>query len=200
MKTTLLQILILLTLLNAGCDPGVSSIDTINDDGKQVMGLDYRDFDQAASKLVQSLIGSGALKKSDNSRYVVATGRIVNDTMQRIDTSQLMSKIEIEMLNSRQAVMTSAVGADTDALIYETRELRNSEEFDQSTVVKKRTLIAPELSISGKILQRNVKYDKNLQQVEYYFQLKLSDIKAGLVLWQGEEIIGKRGSKKSVSW
>jgi len=200
MKTKLLQILILMTLLNAGCEPKTTSIDTINDAGKPVMGLDYRDFDQAASKLVQSLISSGALKKADNSRYVVATGRVVNDTMQRIDTSQLMSKIEIEMLNSGQAVMTSAVGANTDAMVYETRELRNSEEFDPDTVVKRKTLIAPELSISGKILQRNVKYDKKTQQVEYYFQLKLSDIKAGLVLWQGEEIVGKRGSKKSVSW
>ncbi|MHC4213664.1 MAG: penicillin-binding protein activator LpoB [Planctomycetota bacterium] len=200
MKTTLLQILFVLALLFTGCETEVSNIDMRNDDGKQVMALDYRDFDQAASKLVQSLISSGALKKADNSRYVVATGRIINDTMQRIDTSQLMSKIEIEMLRSGQAVMTSAVGANTDAMVYETRELRNSEEFNPDTVVKKRTLIAPELSVSGKILQRNIKYGKNLQQVEYYFQLKLSDIKAGLVLWQDEEIIGKRGDKKSVSW
>ncbi len=172
----------------------------MHDEGKQVMALDYRDFDLAASTLIQSLLASGALKKSDNSRYVVATGRIVNDTMQRIDTSQLMAKIEIEMLRSGQAVMTSAVGADTDALVYEVRELRNSEEFDPDTVVKRKTLIAPELSISGKILQRNIKYDKKTQQVEYYFQLKISSIKSGLVFWQDEVIVGKRGSKKSVSW
>jgi uncharacterized protein (TIGR02722 family) len=200
MKTKLLQILILLTLLNAGCEPKTTSIDTINDEGKPVMGLDYRDFDQAASKLVQSLLASGALKKADNSRYVVATGRVINDTMQRIDTSQLMAKIEIEMLNSGQAVMTSAVGAGTDALVHDARDLRNSEEFDPDTVAKRKTLIAPELSVSGKILQRNIKYDKNIQQVEYYFQLQLSDVKSGLRLWQGEEIVGKRGSKKSVSW
>ena len=200
MKTKLLQILILLTLLNAGCEQKTTSIDIMHDEGKQVMALDYRDFDLAASTLIQSLLASGALKKSDNSRYVVATGRIVNDTMQRIDTSQLMAKIEIEMLRSGQAVMTSAVGADTDALVYEVRELRNSEEFDPDTVVKRKTLIAPELSISGKILQRNIKYDKKTQQVEYYFQLKISSIKSGLVFWQDEVIVGKRGSKKSVSW
>lgn len=200
MKTTLLQILLVLTLLNIGCESKVSSIDPMHDEGKQVMALDYRDFDQAASTLVQSLLASGALKKADNSRYVVVTGRVVNDTMQRIDTGQLMVKIEIEMLNSGQAVMTSAVGARTDEMIHDARKLRDSEEFDPDTVAKTKTLIAPELSVSGKILQRNIKYGRKQQQVEYYFQLKLSDIKSGLVLWQDEVFVGKRGSNKSVSW
>jgi uncharacterized protein (TIGR02722 family) len=146
------------------------------------------------------LIGSGALKKEGGGRYVVATGRIVNDTTQRIDTDQLMVKIETEMLNSGQAVMTSAVGSGADAMIHETRELRDSEEFDDSTVVERKTLIAPELSISGKIFQRNIRYDRSKQQVEYYFQLKLSDIKSGLRFWQDEVPIAKRGSNKSVSW
>ena len=63
-----------------------------------------------------------------------------------------------------------------------------------------KTLIAPELSISGKIFQRNIRYDRNRQQVEYYFQLKLSDVKSGLRFWQDEVVVGKRGSDKSVSW
>jgi uncharacterized protein (TIGR02722 family) len=200
MKTTLLQILFVLALLITGCESEVTSIDTMHDEGKQVMALDFRDFDQAASTLVQSLLASGALKKADGSRYVVATGRVLNDTMQRIDTDQLMSKIEIEMLNSGQAVMTSAVGTGTDAMVHDARQLRNSEEFDPNTVAKRKTLIAPELSVSGKILQRNIKYGRNQQQVEYYFQLKLSDVKTGLRFWQDEVIVGKRGSDKSVSW
>ena len=75
------------------------------------MALDYRDFDQAASKMVQSMLSSGALKKKDGGRYVVATSRIVNDTMQRIDIDQLMVKIQQELLNSGQVIMTAAIGA-----------------------------------------------------------------------------------------
>ena len=56
------------------------------------MQLDYRDFDRAASQMVQSLIKSGSLKKEAGGKYVVATGRIVNDTMQRIDTDQLWQR------------------------------------------------------------------------------------------------------------
>ena len=141
--------------------------------------------------MIQSLLGSGALKKDGGGRYVVTIGRIINDTMQRIDTDQLMAKIETEMLNSGQAVVTSTVDSSTNEMIYETRELRDSEEFDDSTVTARKTLIAPELSISGKIFQRTIRYDKNEQQVEYYFQLKLSDVSSGLRTWQDEVVVGE---------
>jgi len=201
MKSRILHIVLLLSIFLAGCGgPKTTNIDIVNDDGKSVLALDYRDFDKAASEMIQSMVSSGALKKQGGGRYVVATGRITNDTMQRIDTDQLMAKIEEEMLNSGQAVMTSAIGSGTDKLIHETRELRDSEEFDKSTIAKRNTLIAPDLTISGKIFQRNLAYDKKRQQVEYYFQLKLSDATSGLRYWQKESLIGKRGSNKSVAW
>ncbi len=201
MKTKILQIVaVAVFILASGCGEETTTIDVMHDEGGAVMALDYRDFDQAASQMVQSLISSGALKKEGGGRYVVATGRIVNDTMQRIDTSQLMSKIETEMLNSRQAVMTSAVGSEVDQLVHESRELRDSEEFDPNSVAQRRTLQAPDLSISGKIFQRNIRINRNRQQVEYYFQLMLTDVKSGLRFWQDEVIVGKRGSSKSVSW
>lgn len=201
MKAVKLYLIVVLCALGAGCSSNeVSNIDTMNDEGKAVMALDYRDFDQAASKMVQSMLSSGALKKPDGGRYVVATGRITNDTMQRIDTDQLMVKIETEMLNSGQAVMTSAVGPGADKMLQESRQLRDSEEFDPNTTAARKTLIAPDLTIAGKIFQRNIKYDRNKQQVEYYFQLMLSDVKTGLRFWQDEVLVGKRGSNKSVSW
>lgn len=200
MNSRIILISALMSICVAGCGPKTTNIDTRNDDGKAVMELDYRDWDQAASQMVQSLIASGALKKQGGGRYVVATGRIVNDTMQRIDTNQLMAKIEEELMNSGQVVMTSAIGSESDALIHQTRELRDSEEFDQDTIAKRGTLIAPELTISGKIFQKNLRYDRKRQQVEYYFQLKLSDVSSGLRYWQKESVIGKRGSNKSVPW
>lgn len=204
MKTAVFQIIAIGVILLAGCAPQTSYIDTMHDDGKPVMALDYRDFDQAASEMVQSMLGSGALKKQDGSRYVMATGRIVNDTMQRIDTDQLMAKVEQELLNSGQVVMSSAVGSKVDQTTYDIRrDIKDSdvgEEFDQDTLPAKGTLVAPHLSVSGKIFQRNIGYDKKTQQVEYYFQLRVSEIASGLVIWQNETLIGKRGSNKSVAW
>jgi hypothetical protein len=202
MKARPLQIITVIGIVISGCATETTNIDVMHDEGKPVMALDYRDFDQAASAMIQSMLGSGALKKPGGGRYVVATGRVVNDTMQRIDTDQLMAKIEEELLNSGQVVMTSAVSGKgaPDQLVHDTRKLRDSEEFDQSTIGTKGTLIAPELSVSGKIFQRNLRYDNNRQQVEYYFQLMVTDLKSGLRFWQKETIIGKRGSNQSVSW
>jgi penicillin-binding protein activator len=203
MKTAIFQIVALIGILTAGCEQ-TSYIDTMHDTGKPVMALDYRDFDQAASEMVQSMLGSGALKKADGSRYVMATGRIVNDTMQRIDTDQLMAKVEQELLNSGQVVMTSAVGSKIDQTTYDIRkDIKDSDiedEFDQNTLPGKGTLISPHLSVSGKIFQRNVRYGNDRQQVEYYFQLRVTEIASGLVIWQNETLIGKRGSNKSVAW
>jgi uncharacterized protein (TIGR02722 family) len=191
-----------LAMLVAGCESIPQNIDMQNDDGHAVMGLDYRDFELAANDLVQSLLSSGTLRKDNGGRYVVTTSTIVNDTMQRIDTDQLLAKIEESLMNSGQVVMTSAIGAGdgTDEMVYQVRDLRNSDEFNQNTVVNKGQLVAPELSISGKILQRDIRYERNKTQVEYCFQLKVTNLSNGLRFWQKEKVIGKRGSSKSVSW
>ena len=113
-----------------------------------------------------------------------------------------MAKVEEELLNSGKVVMTSAVGKG-DKMVYDVRELQKSgqaDEFNQQTMPAKGQIVLPELSISGKILQKNIKYDNNTQQVEYYFQLMVTDIASGLRVWQKETILGKRGSNKSVSW
>ena len=206
MKTKIILTVCFVGVLFAiGCAPKTTNIDMANDEGKPVLALDYRDFDRAASQLVQSMLNSGALAKKDGGRYVMSTGRILNDTMQRIDTDQLMAKIEEDLLNSGQVVMTSAVGTEKsrDDMIYEVRELRDSEtgeEFEKETMAGKGTLIAPDLNISGKILQRNISYDKKTQQIEYYFQLKITDLTTGLRFWQKETVVGKRGSNKTPAW
>jgi len=188
--------------LMTGCAPKTERIDMNNDKGAQVMGLDYRDFDEAASKAVQSMLMSGALDKKNGDRYVLAISRVSNDTMQHIDTDQLIKKIRVELLKSGKVVVTTAVSANgaEDKMSMDARKLRENDEFNQNTVQKKGTLVAPDMSLSGKILQRNVAMDDGKQQVEYYFMLSLTEIKTGLAWWEGETVIGKRGSGKSVSW
>jgi len=201
-RVTQITLLALLLFSLSGCATATKNIDMGNDQAQAVMGLDYRDFHKAASEAVSSMLRSGAVDKNGGGRYVLAVSRIVNDTMQRIDTDQLIKKIRVELLQSGKVVVTTAVSANgaEDKLAMQTRELRNSAEFNQSTVAKKGQMIAPELSLSGKIIQRNIRVNRSTQQVEYYFQLTLTDINTGLAFWEGESVIGKRGSNKSVSW
>lgn len=191
-----------LLLVLSGCQTTTSNIDMNNDQRGAVMGLDYRDFNTAASKMVDDLLASGALNKPGGGRYVLAISRVINDTMQKIDTDQLIKQMRVALLRSGKVVVTTAVGANgpEDRLAMDARELRNSGEFNQQTVAAKGQMIAPEYSLSGKIIQRNVRQSKSKQAAEYYFQLTLTDINTGLAFWEGAEVLGKSGSNKSVAW
>ena len=202
MKNRIFGSMMAAVLLLGACADKTQRIDMNNDEAGQVMGLDYRDFNEAAGKAVQSMLKSGALDKRDGDRYVIAISQITNDTMQHIDTDQLIKKIRVDLLRSKRAVITTSVGSEgnVDALNKQVRELNEDEDYNQRTTTKKGQLIAPELSLSGKIIQRNITMDDGKQQVEYYFQLTLTELSTGLAWWEDETIIGKRGSGKSVAW
>jgi len=190
-------------ILTTGCEQKTVNIDMNNDTGGAVMGLDYRDFAATAQDLTESVIASGALNKPDGGRYVLAISRITNDTMQHIDTDQLVKKIRVGLLKSGKVIVTTAVsanGAEDDMAMQVRKDLRGNDEFKQSTVAKKGTMIAPDLSLSGKIIQKNIKMDSDTQRAEYYFQMSLTDINTGLALWEDEKVIGKQGSNKAAAW
>ncbi|RLA70524.1 MAG: penicillin-binding protein activator LpoB [Epsilonproteobacteria bacterium] len=191
-------------LMTGGCTTATTNIDVNNDkEAKAVMGLDYRDFQGAAQEMIQSMIASGAVSKPGGGKYVLVVSDVINDTMQHIDTDQLVKKIRVGLLKSGKVLVTTAVGANgaEDKMSMQTRkDLRGNEEFKQKTVAKKGEMIAPDLSLSGKIIQRNIRVDNSTQQVEYYFQMTLTDINTGLAGWEDEQVIGKRGSNKSVAW
>ncbi|HQP09858.1 MAG TPA: penicillin-binding protein activator LpoB [Candidatus Omnitrophota bacterium] len=187
-------------LIVSGCATKTTVINKENDPGQPVLSLDYRDFDYAVRELVDSLLSSGALRKDDGSRYIVTTGEIVNDTTQQIDTRQLMSAIEEQLIASGQVDMTSATGEPFDGMLMEVRDLRESDEFKKETLPEKRQLIAPELGFSGQIFQRIISYDKKTNQVEYYIELIVTNLKTGLRFWQKQVQILKRGSTKAPIW
>ena len=94
--------IILLIAGTGACAPATRNIDMDNDMGPAVMGLDSRDFEQAASDSVASLLQSGSLNRRDGGRYVLAISRIINDTTQRINTDQLVKKNQGSALPKRQ--------------------------------------------------------------------------------------------------
>jgi uncharacterized protein (TIGR02722 family) len=203
-KTTLaLTTMFALIIGNAAFAARTEKVDGRNDRGETTVGLDYRDFEDAASDSVQSLLSSGAVNHPQGGRYVLMISRIVNDTMQRIDTDQFIKKIRIELLNSGRVVITTAVaaGGAEDSASFDVRsDLRGNDEFDQSRVQRKGTMVAPDLSLSGKIMQRNLTIDRRKQQIEYYFQLTLTDLETGLAIWENEYPIIKRTSGRRAGW
>lgn len=186
-----------------GCSSNIEYVTKDNAEDAVTLGLDSQDFEQAAQESLNSLISSNALNKPGGGRYVVAIGKIINDTTIRIDTDMLVKKIRIGMLQSGKAVITTAIAGNSnnvDDLIYDVRELRDNDEFKKDTIAGKGALYAPDFSLTGKIVQRIARTGKNKQLVEYYLQLTLTDIKSGLAYWENESVVRKLGSNKSTVW
>lgn len=165
-------------------------------------GLDSRDFEAAASDAVQKMLASPAMTKPGGGRYVIAISRVTNDTMQRIDTDLLIKRIRVELLNSGKATVTTAIGLDDveDPLVMKTRQLRQSAEFNQAQVAKRGQMLAPDLSLSGKIIQDDNRLGDGSQRVDYAFQLTLTDVRTGVSIWEGDTPISKVTTNRTVAW
>jgi uncharacterized protein (TIGR02722 family) len=178
-------------------------IDARNDRSPIGMGLDNRDFEEAARAMVRSMLDSGRLGAGAGGQpRVMAISRITNDTTLRINTNELTQLVSVELNNSGRVVTTTAVGLDgpSDPLAMQTRQLRQSGEFNQRTVAARGQMIAPDLSLSGNIIQRTNRVDGGATRVDYVFQLNLTNIRTGIALWQGQEVITRVGSGRTVTW
>lgn len=179
---------------------GTTVIDTNNTEQvaemKNTMQLEYRDWEKAASNMTQSMLNSGAFAKIKNP--VIAITNIKNDTMQRIDSDMLVKKIRATLVNSGKAqIATNFSGEDITA--NSVRTLRGDKEYNSDTIMGQGNLVAPNMSLSGKMIQRNLDIDSGWfsrvdTRVEYYLQLTLTDLKTGLSVWEGEEPILKNGT------
>ena len=172
MKKTLFSVAVIAAIFSGCATSGyMQNGSKVKDAEPITMGIDHTDFEKAASDAVESLLSSGSLERPGGGRY-------------------------------GKAVITTAVaaGGAEDTMSHDVRELRENDEFAQNTIAKKGTLLAPDMSLSGKIIQRNIKTTDNKQLVEYYFQLTLTQLQTGLAFWEDEININKIGSNKSVSW
>ncbi len=192
-----------LTALVAGCTTPTTRVDLRNDRGPQVAGLDYRDVQGAARDALQSLYRSGRLDRGDGQMYVMAVGRVKNDTMQRFDTDILTSYITEELMSNNKVMVTSAMaaGADNrDEMVNGVRSVRGNSEFNQNTVAQAGQLVAPTHSIYGKVIQREIRMDNGDKQIEYYFQLRIVELATGLQWWQQQVPIVKRTDARTPTW
>ncbi|MCR0980962.1 penicillin-binding protein activator LpoB [Roseomonas populi] len=178
-------------------------IDPRNDRSPVGMSLDNRDFEQAAQALVRSMLESDRLQpRPDGQPRVMAISLFTNDTTLRINMNELLQTVRRELSNSGRVVVTTAVGLEgpSDPLAMQARQLRQSGEFNQRTVAGRGQMLAPDISLTGRIIQRTARVDGGAQRVDYNFQLTLTNIRTGIALWEGQEVISRVGSGRTVSW
>ena len=163
--------------------------------------LNFKDWQMAASKCINSLLQSGALDKKDGTKAVIMMSTIKNDTLQHVDVDELTKDIRIALNRSGKALFTTAVSAKgaEDKATRQVRELRDDEMFNQKTVKKMGTAIAPDFSLSGKILQQRTVQGK-IEESYFEIQLSLTDLNTGLAVWEDKKRILKQGSRASVGY
>lgn len=187
-----------------GCSSSPKIVHADSDTSGTSAGLDYRDCQTVAKAMLQDLFRSQRLVKPDGGRYSITIGAIINDTRIRDNfrSDQIMWTIQQELENSGQVAVNSAVSSDKNNInndIYAVRELRGDAEFNQASIARQGSLQAPTMSISGKIFETKQKIGSKTR-IEYWFQLKITDLNTGHDFWRNQEIILKQGSKGQMNY
>jgi PBP1b-binding outer membrane lipoprotein LpoB len=160
------------------------------------------DTDILTKKIRTTLINSG--------RAQIATSF---QNQENYEPVILPVKAKAEVKNGKKSAAIEAEGyqqayvrenKSEDDTTHQVRNLRKNDEYDQKTVAAKGTLSAPNLSLTGKMIQRNLKLDSGMfssknTRVEYYLQLTLTNVRTGLSVWEDEQPIVKEG-KNAPTW
>ena len=183
--------------LAAGCAVAPHRIDPAGDEMlTSTHRIDVKDWQTAALKSIDSLLESGALARTDGRKTVVMVGEVINSTSTPVNTRILTDKIRQAILKSGKAVTTTAVGAKgaEETATRQVRELENDDLFNQATVQKRGTVISPDMSLSGEIVQQKSKVGR-VEESYFFFHVVMTDLATGLAVWEDNVEIGKQETK-----
>lgn len=161
-----------------------------------VSAVDPAEWRRVAGEAAQSLVASGALKRTDGMEPVVMIGRIRNYTLLHLETGLLTNQMRQAILASGQAKVTSAAGygGNLDRAVRRIRERENDDLFNQSTVVKRGTVVAPNFSLAGMIIQQNTVSGRT-EESYYMFHLTLTDLRTGIAVWEKNVDFAKQATR-----
>ncbi len=174
-----------LSLFGFGCSTTTSRVDVGSQGITTLNDVNARDWQDVSAKAVESLLASGVLARSDGRKSIVMISEVKNNTNTAIRTQILTSKMRQAMLASGKAVVTTAVGANgaEDNATRQVRDLENDDIFNQQTVQKRGTVLAPDMSLSGEIVSQSAT-EGRLSENAFYFHVVVTDLSTGLAVWE----------------
>ncbi|RDU71208.1 hypothetical protein [Helicobacter brantae] len=140
--------------------------------------LSYQEIQNIAKESADDFLKE--YTERDKATLIVSSFK--NDT--NIDDEIFTRALLREIRKSGRYNLVNSVGGDS--MVYDARGLRNNEEFNPETTTEKGELVAPDISLSGKISKST-----NGDEETYLFLLTLTDIKTGLVIWDRDVILSK---------
>lgn len=186
-------------LLAAGCASN-NNAKYVDSQGTQTIvslnAINIQDWNNAADKLVASLLESGVVERAPNLPAVMAVSRIRNNTQQQVDTDSLTKKIRVALNKTGKIVTTTALGANGQPEDAMAADVGAMQAFMAG---EKQKTTLPYYTLSGKLLEDRASAGST-RQVTYTFQLSLTTTKDGLAVWEDETQITKQGQRSSVGW
>ncbi|HBC87884.1 MAG TPA: penicillin-binding protein activator LpoB [Lentisphaeria bacterium] len=198
MRITVAMLIMAAMLAVCGCGSDPARIDASGNAGLTTTDeINFKDWQMAAEKCINSLLESGTLVKADGKKAVIMVSTVKNSTSQHIDVQILTQKITSSILRSGKAITTTAVsGAGAiDKSTKQVRALEDDEMFNQKTVKKQGTAIAPDFSLAGEITQMKTA-EGRMRESYFYFHMTLTDLETGLAVWESQDIEVAKQSKK----
>ena len=176
-----------------GCGSPAKRIDPTTQGLTTVGDVNTRDWNDVSARAVNSLVASGALVRPDGRKSIVMINEVKNRSGARARTQILTNKMRQALLASGKAVTTTAVGGNgpEDNATRQVRELENDDLFNQSTVQKRGTVIAPDLSLSGEIINQATRVGRTTENT-FYFHVVVTDLHTGLAVWEDNFEISKQ--------
>ena len=200
LRLTLIAAPAALMLGLTGCETTSSNARYVESSGTEtIVSLDQiniQDWNQAADRLVASLLESGVLERAAKQPAVLGISRIINNTQQQVDTDSLVKKIRVDLNRTGKVVTTTTVGLGGRA---EDPLAKSTAEYNAFMNDAPAAPVMPDYSLSGKLLEDRAK-SGSTRQVTYSFQLSLTEVATGLAVWEEEEQITKMGKRAAVGW
>lgn len=185
-----------LLVLGAGCRSasyvdaeGPRTIVTLDD-------INIQDWNEAADRMIDSLLTSGTLEQAPEQPSVMAVSRIVNNTTVQVDTNMLTGKIRRDLNQSGKVLTTTTIGLGGRAEDPLAESEREYQEFTEDRPSQQRR---PYYTLSGRIMEDQVRAGRT-RQTTYIFQLALTEVNSGLAVWEDEVQITKQGTRPAVGW
>ena len=183
-------------ILASGCSttPSVKRVEAGGATSVSTMGVDVKDFKDAAGEMVKSLLTSPALDRVAGRKAVIQVGQIINDSGQMFDTDQISFKITTDLMTSGKAQTITTYGSNAADKVGQAAVQERAFLQDQ-----KGPGTLPDFTLAGKILRTDAREGRT-REVTYTFQLLLTDLSTGVAAWQNERPIAKQTNRPAVGF
>ena len=141
--------------------------------------VDIQDIKKAAAELLDSLLKTGVLKRSQRQPPELMIGNIENNSSSKWDIGELTGRMREHIVNSGQALTATP------------DEVKRRMFFDPTYL--------PDYTLTGKITYIKRQAGR-IRQTTYTFSLTLTDPSTGMEVWTKTDDLTKQGTKSGIGF